>query len=77
VAFLEVACVRPAATGSVIIEDSSVVADYVNSLGDHYQPHVARPWPDIAEDVRKQVQAVIDAEGKFRTASGMAAFVCG
>jgi SAM-dependent methyltransferase len=76
VSFTEVACVRPAATGSVIIEDASIAADYVNSLGDHYQPQVARPWPDIAEDVRKQVQEVIDAEGEFRTAGDMAAFVC-
>jgi SAM-dependent methyltransferase len=75
-AFKEVTCVRPSAAGSVIIEDASVAADYVSSLGDHYQSQVARPWRDIAEDVRKQVQAVIDAEGEFRTAGDVAAFVC-
>jgi hypothetical protein len=60
----------------VIIEDAAVAADYVSSLADHYQPQVARPWPDVAEDVRGQVQAVIDTEGEFRTAGDLAAFVC-
>ena len=32
--------------------------------------------PDVAEDVRKQVQAAIDADGAFRTAGDVAAFVC-
>jgi hypothetical protein len=60
----------------VIIEDAAVAADYVSSLADHYQPEVARPWRDIAEVVRRQVQAVIDTEGEFRTAGDLAAFVC-
>ena len=76
VAFREVSCVRPARAGPVLIEDAAVAADYVSSLADHYQPQVTRPWRDIAEDVRRQVQAVIDAEGEFRTAGDIAAFVC-
>ena len=76
VSFMEVTRARPAAAGSLIIGDASVAADYVSSLADHYQPQVARPWPDIAEDVRVLVQAVIDAEGEFRTAGDVAAFVC-
>ena len=74
--FPEVTCVRPARTGSVIIQDAAVAADYVSSLADHYQPQVTRPWRDVAEDVRGQVQAVIGAEGEFRTAGDLAAFVC-
>jgi SAM-dependent methyltransferase len=76
VGFPEVTCVRPSTAGPVIIEDAAVAADYVSSLADHYQPQVARPWRDIVEVVRKQVQAVIDAEGEFRTAGDLAAFVC-
>jgi SAM-dependent methyltransferase len=76
VVFPEVTCVRPSRTGPVIIEDAAVAADYVSSLADHYQPQVTRPWRDIAEDVRRQVQAVIDTEGEFRTAGDLAAFVC-
>jgi hypothetical protein len=76
VAFRQVTRVRPAGAGPVVITDASVAADYVASLADHYQPHVARPWGEVAEDVREQVQAVIDAENEFRTAGDMAAFVC-
>lgn len=76
VGFAEVTCVRPSTAGPVIIEDAAVAADYVSSLADHYQPQVARPWRDIAEVVRRHVQAVIDAEGEFRTAGDLAAFVC-
>jgi hypothetical protein len=60
----------------VIIKDASVAADYVSSLAGHYQPQVTRSWHDITEDVRGQVQAVIDAEGEFRTAGDVSAFVC-
>jgi hypothetical protein len=60
----------------VVIKDASVAADYVSSLAGHYQPQVARPWHDIAEDVRERVQAAIDAQGEFRTAGDVAAFVC-
>jgi SAM-dependent methyltransferase len=74
--FPGVACVRPSVAGSVIIQDASVAADYVSSLASHYQPRVTRPWHDVSEDVRDQVQAVIDAEGEFRTAGDVAAFVC-
>jgi SAM-dependent methyltransferase len=76
VAFQEVTCVRLTKAGPVVIEDASVAADYVNSVADHYQPGVARPWREVAEDVRGQVQAVIDTEGDFRTAGDVAAFVC-
>jgi hypothetical protein len=76
VAFPEVTCVRPSAAGPVVIKDASVAADYVSSLAGHYQPQVARPWHDIAEDVRERVQAAIDAQGEFRTAGDVAAFVC-
>ena len=76
VVFAEVTCVRPSGTGPVVIKDAAVAADYVSSLADHYQPQVARPWTGVAEDVRGQVQAVIDFAGEFRTAGDLAAFVC-
>lgn len=53
-----------------------MAADYVSSLCDHYQSQVTRPWSEVAEGVREQVQAVIDAHGEFRTAGDVAAFVC-
>ena len=75
-AFREVTCVRAAEAGPVIIREASAAGDYVSSLADHYQPQVARPWRDVAGDVRQQVQAAIDAQGEFHTAGDVAAFVC-
>jgi SAM-dependent methyltransferase len=74
-AFPDVTCVRAASAGPVIITDAAVAADYVSSLADHYQPQVARAWDEVAQDVREQVQAAIDAQGEFRTAGDVAAFV--
>jgi hypothetical protein len=76
VAFQQVTCVRATGAGSVVITDASVAADYVASLADHYQLQVARPWGEVVEDVREQVQAIIDDDGEFRTAGDVAAFVC-
>lgn len=76
VAFTDVTCVRPARTSPVVIRDAAVAADYVASLATHYQGETARPWPDVAEDVRGQVQAVIDDEGAFVTSGDLALFIC-
>jgi SAM-dependent methyltransferase len=75
-AFETVTCVRPASTSPVIIRDATVAVDYVASLADHHQDGTARPWEDVAEDVRRQVQAVIDDEGAFVTSGDLAAFIC-
>ncbi len=76
VAFDSVTCVRPASEPPVVIGDAAVAADYVASLASHYQDEVARPWPEVVEDVRRDVQAVIDREGAFITYGDLAAFVC-
>ena len=76
VAFDEVSCLRPSQASPVVIEDATVAADYVSSLASHYQAQVARPWREVASDVREHVQAVIDTDGSFRTAGDVAAFVC-
>jgi ubiquinone/menaquinone biosynthesis C-methylase UbiE len=74
-AFRDLAQVRPPAT-AVVITDASIASDYVTSLADHYHAQVARPWPDVARDVRERVQAVIDTQGEFRTAGDLAAIIC-
>jgi SAM-dependent methyltransferase len=76
VAFDSITCVRPASQPPVVIRDAAVAADYVASLASHYQDEVARPWPDVVEDVRQDVQAVIDHDGAFITSGDLAAFVC-
>lgn len=75
-AFESVTCVRPASNPPVIIRDAAVATGYVASLADHHQREIARPWDDVAEDVRQQVQAVIDDKGAFVTSGDLAAFVC-
>jgi SAM-dependent methyltransferase len=75
-AFETVTCVRPPGTSPVVIRDATVAADYVASLADHHQDGTARPWADVAEDVRRHVQAVIDDEGAFVTSGDLAAFIC-
>jgi SAM-dependent methyltransferase len=75
-AFGAVTRVRPDPVHPVIIRDAAVAADYVASIADHYQDEVDRPWADVVEDVRGQVQAVISARGAFTTAGDVAAFIC-
>jgi SAM-dependent methyltransferase len=75
-AFNSVTCVRPASNAPVVIRDAAVAAGYIASLADHYQDEVARPWADVVEDVRQQVQVVIDDQGAFVTSGDLAAFIC-
>jgi SAM-dependent methyltransferase len=74
--FETITCVRPASDSPVIIRDAAVAAGYVASLATHHQDETARPWADVAEDVRRQVQAVIDDQGAFITSGDLAAFIC-
>jgi SAM-dependent methyltransferase len=75
-AFKTVTRVRPASASPVVIRDATVAAGYVASLATHHQDETARPWADVAEDVRRQVQAVIDDKGAFITSGDLAAFIC-
>jgi hypothetical protein len=34
------------------------------------------PWSEVVAEVRRRVQAVIDAEGVFRVTADTGAFVC-
>lgn len=75
VAFPDLTCVRPPAT-EVVITDASIAADYAASLSGHYQHQITRPWHEIADDARNQIQAIIDTSGQFRTAGDLAAIIC-
>jgi hypothetical protein len=44
-------------------------------MADHYQDEITRPWNDVVQEVRQQVQAVINDQAAFTT-SDHAAFVC-
>jgi hypothetical protein len=71
-----VTCVRPPGQPPVVIRDAAVAADYVASLASHYQDEISRPWPDVVEDVRQEVQAVINDDGAFITSGDLVAFMC-
>lgn len=74
--FQHVTSIRPRGVAPVVLTDSSIAADYVASVGDHYQPQTTRSWDEIAEDVRRSVQREIDASGTFVVRGQSGAFVC-
>jgi hypothetical protein len=53
-----------------------VAADYVASWASFYQGPIARPWPEVVQDVRRDVQAVIEQDGAFVVSGDLAGFVC-
>jgi SAM-dependent methyltransferase len=75
-AFDSVTCVRPAGEAPVIIRDATVAADYVASWASFNQDQIARPWPEVVQEVRQDVQAVIERDGAFVASGDLAAFVC-
>jgi len=60
----------------VVIRDATVAAEYVASWATFYQDQIDRPWPEVVQDVRQDVQAVIDHEGAFVVSGDLAAFIC-
>jgi SAM-dependent methyltransferase len=75
-AFDHVTTSRPRDVAPVVLTDASIAADYVASVGDHYQPQVRRPWHEIVEEVRRAVQREIDASGTFVVRGESGAFKC-
>jgi SAM-dependent methyltransferase len=68
--------VRFDTAGQVFIDDAMVVADYLSSLADTYGPEVSRPWPDVVQVVRQQVEQIIQREGHFVTSGDVGAIIC-
>jgi SAM-dependent methyltransferase len=75
-AFDDVVCVRPADVAAVAFDDADIAAGYTASVGDHYEDEIAVPWSEVVAEVRRRVQAVIDAEGVFGVTADTGAFVC-
>ena len=75
-AFHRVECVRPAEVAPVALTDPAIIADYVASVADHYQPETSRPWREVVDDVRTAVQREIDAHGAFVIHGETGAFIC-
>lgn len=75
-AFDHVECIRPRDAASVRLTDAKVAADYVASVGHHYEAQLDCPWRDIVDAVREAVQRRIDRDGAFVVAGDTGAFVC-
>lgn len=75
-AFAQVEIVRPAGIAPVVVEDPSIIADYVASVQDHYQPETTRAWSEVVEFVRVAAQRQIDETGTFVVRGETGAFVC-
>lgn len=75
-AFDSVRCVRPQTPRQIVIHDPGIVADYVASVADYYQPEVACSWSEVAESVRRQVADIIERDHAFVTSADVGAFIC-
>jgi len=75
-AFEDVVAVRPREEATVTLDDADIAADYIASVGDHYEDEAAVPWSEVVAEVGRRVQAVIDAEGVFTVSADTGAFVC-
>jgi SAM-dependent methyltransferase len=75
-AFQHVATIRPRDVAPAVLTDASIVADYVASVGDHYQPQTTRSWYEVVEDVRSSVQREIESSGAFVARGETGAFIC-
>jgi hypothetical protein len=71
-----VGVVRPPVTGTVIISDADVVADYVASVGDACQHQLTEDWSGVVESTRQAAQAGIDRHGRITTKGETGAFIC-
>jgi SAM-dependent methyltransferase len=62
----------------VTVTDARVLADYIASVGDHYEAEVAEwgSWAEIVEECRRRATDVIDREGAFGISKSVGAFVC-
>lgn len=76
VGFDDVECVRAVGAAPVRVTEAGIAADYVASVADLYQHETDRPWGEVVEEVRTEVQREIDARGAFVVNGSSGAFVC-
>jgi SAM-dependent methyltransferase len=58
------------------VTDAGVLADYVASSADRYQPEVGLPWAEVVEQVRARAAEVIGRDGVFVVPADVGVFVC-
>jgi SAM-dependent methyltransferase len=62
--------------GAIVVTDADALADYVASIGDHYQDEVDVPWATVVARCRERAVAAIDRAGALRITASSGAFVC-
>jgi len=67
-----------APASAVHVTDADAFAGYVASVGDLYGPQVSSwiAWPDVVDECRQRVAAVVERDGSFVISSVFGAFVC-
>lgn len=60
------------------VTDAEALADYLRSVGDHYEDQVASwtTWDQVVGECQCHVAAAVASEGSFPISSSMGAFVC-
>jgi len=64
--------------GLVRVSSEAALADYVASMGDHYEADVApwMTWDAVVAECRNRASRVIATEGHFEISSRVGAFIC-
>lgn len=74
-AFADVELIRAESPPSRV-PDADIVAAYVESIGDHYQHSVSRPWAEVVDAVRADARRAIARDGAFVVQGVVGAFLC-
>ena len=65
-----------APVSTTYVTDAELLADYVRSIGDLFEPLTGVPWDGVVAEVRRRAAEVIEREGAFRITGAVGAFVC-
>jgi SAM-dependent methyltransferase len=60
----------------LVVNDVDALAEYVASVGDHYEAQVDVPWAEVVSRVRDLAHAAVSRDGELRFSTGAGAFVC-
>ena len=65
-----------APVSTTYVTDAGLLADYVGSIGDLFEPLAGVPWDGVVDGVRRRAAEIIEREGAFRITGSFGAFVC-
>jgi SAM-dependent methyltransferase len=64
--------------GVVEVTDPPALADYLNSVADHYQAEISRwtAWDDVVRECTRRVATEVGDHGSFSISTSVGAFIC-